>query len=92
MSEGDYRKTISNSANSKRKTFENAAEFVEFFQDLGFEVSHKSLKSLVSPKKIKAGKIFSLNEDEVEKRIDTYTDVAVIKPKHFKSARLMGLK
>lgn len=79
-SSGEYRKIISTSANSKRNTFESIDDFVQFFQKLGFKTSYKCLSSLVSPQKIKSGKIFSLSTDEIQKRIDSYTNVALISP------------
>ncbi len=83
----EYRKTISDSANSKRNTFEDIDDFVEFFQKLGFNTSCKSLSSLISPQKIKAGKIFSLTTDETLKRIDSYTNVALMSLKRLQSQK-----
>lgn len=76
----EYRKVISNSANVNcDEKFTNDRDFCEFFGKHGFVVDQYKLIDLVSPKHISSGSFFSVAENEIVNRMNTYTDVAVIK-------------
>ena len=81
--ETEYRNVISNSANVKSvKTFADSEDFHKFFNNLGYSVTQKSLTDLISPKKIYSGKFFSITEEDVKNRMESYTDIAIIKKAH----------
>lgn len=76
----EYRKVIANSANiNHSEKFTNYRDFCEFFGKHGYVVGKYKLADLVSPKNIYSGSFFSVAEKEIANRMNTYTDVAVIK-------------
>lgn len=77
----DYRKKISDSAKSKRNTFRDKDDFVDFFEKLGFGVSCRRLSELVPTKQISSGKTFALTDEQIRQKIDSYVNVAVMTAK-----------
>lgn len=76
----DYRNTISNSAKVKRKTFEDYEDFSNFFKDLGLSNKRYQLSDFVGYKNLSSAKFFSLDENQTMQRINTYTNIAILKP------------
>ncbi len=76
----DYRNTISDSAKVKRNTFEDYEDFSNFFKNLGLSNKRYSLKDFVKYKDLSSAKFFSLDENQAVQRINTYTNIAILKP------------
>ncbi len=76
----DYRNTISNSAKVKRKTFEDYEDFSDFFKNLGVSNQRYKLNDFVSYHDLSSAKFFSLDENQTIQRINTYTNIAILKP------------
>ena len=67
------------SGRSPIEPFADYADFAEFFKGNGFTLTARKLRELVSPQSIGSGKFFSVSESDVGKRMDDYTDVALLK-------------
>ena len=76
----DYRNTISDSAKAKRGTFEDYEDFSNFFQNLGLSNQKYNLKDFVKYQDLSSAKFFALDENQTRQRIDTYTNIAILKP------------
>lgn len=76
----EYRKVISNSANSKRGTFIDYNDFTEFFNTLGLSNNRFKLSDFVSFENLSSANLFSVNKTDTINKIESYTDIAIFKP------------
>ena len=77
--EDSYRKVISDSAKAKRGTFCGYTDFTEFFKQLNLTNERFNLSHYVKPKNLSSAKLFSISEENTIKRINSYTNIAVLK-------------
>lgn len=75
----EYRNTIANSAKVNRGTFADYEDFSKFFEQLGLSNKRIKLSELVAFKNLSSAKLFSLTNEETTRRIDTYTDISILK-------------
>lgn len=75
-----YKNVIADSSNkSPVEPFADYNAFHDFFTCNKFSVERHAMVSLVSPSRIYSGQFFSTSLDEVKRRMDTYTDIAILK-------------
>jgi len=80
VSEADYRNVIANSSGrSPIEPFADYEDFAKFFTSNGFTLTVQKLQELISPQSVGSGKFFSVVEADVLKRMDDYTDIALLK-------------
>lgn len=75
----DHRKTIADSAKVKRGTFTDFADFKNFFAIYGLVTQRYQLADLLKHEDLFSANFFSINQPETIKRINSYTDIAVLK-------------
>lgn len=76
----EYRNIISNSANVKReKTFNSFDDFSTFFSNLGLNTLRFKLLDFIRYENISSARLLSSNKEDTEKKLNTYTDIAIIK-------------
>ncbi|MBO4823168.1 MAG: hypothetical protein J5580_01205 [Clostridia bacterium] len=75
----DHRKTIADSAKVKRGTFTDFADFKNFFAIYGLVTQRYQLADLLKHEDLFSANFFSINQSETIKRINSYTDIAVLK-------------
>lgn len=73
----DYRKVISDSAKVKRGTFADYNDFSDFFKALGLNNQRHKLSDFLIYKDLTSAKLFSVEESEAIRRINSYTDIAI---------------
>lgn len=75
-----YKNVIADSSNkSPVEPFADYNAFHDFFTCNKFSIKRYAMVNLVSPSRIYSGQFFSISLDEVKKRMDTYTDIAILK-------------
>lgn len=78
----NYRNVISNSAKVKKeKTFSDYDDFSNFFKNNEIENSRIKLSELLPYEQLSAAHLFSVREEDALRRIDTYTNIAILKCK-----------
>ena len=75
----DYRKVISSSAKVKRGTFADYADFTKFFESLGLSNVRCKLSDLIKYQDLTSARLFSVEEKDAVKKIDSYTDISVLR-------------
>lgn len=75
-----YKNVIADSSNkSPVEPFADYDAFNDFFTYNTFSVVRHKMADFISPSKIYSGRLFSINLDKVKNRMDTYTDIAILK-------------
>lgn len=80
-SEEEYRNIISDSAKSKRGTFIDYNDFTDFFKQLGLYNVRYKLSDYLNYEDLSSAKLLSFDKAETMKKINTYTDIAILSPK-----------
>lgn len=75
----DHRKIIADSAKEKRGTFADYADFKNFFANCGLVCQRYQLSDLLKYKDLFSAKLFSINQQATMTRINSYTNIAVLK-------------
>lgn len=76
--DSDYRSIISNSAKVRKDTFTDYEDFSTFFNNIGLENIRYKLSDFLNYENLSSAKFLSFNEYETNKKIDSYTDIAIL--------------
>lgn len=79
LSDDEYRKVISATANAKRGTFIDYADFTKFFKELGLRNEKHKLSDFVNYMDLSSARLFSVEELDAITKINTYTNIAILK-------------
>jgi len=79
LTDDEYRKVISSTANVKRGTFVDYTDFTKFFEELGLKNEKHKLSDFINYNDLSSAKLFSVEELDAITKINTYTNIAVLK-------------